>query len=285
MPRAKSEERIKAEQMYKENKGSMKLVEIAQRLGVTPSKVRKWKSVDGWDKQESSEQTSKNKQGERSTCDKGNAPLKNAPQTKKKKGAPKGNKNAEGNPGGGAPLRNKNTEKHGIYAKPFDDLLEGKDKEVYESVSSDEEEQLVEEIALLTVRERWLIQKIQSLGRRGEDTHGLIVGTVNRNERRREFDGNEQERSEAKALYNERQQAKIDSGGKLPGRDINISTTTVENSDLILKAHNELTRVQSQKTRCIEALNKIRQSKNGTKGNTLADDWIIALTEGAGQIE
>jgi uncharacterized protein YjcR len=86
MPSAKSEERTKAEAMYRESQGSMKLVDIAARLGISPSKARKWKSLDGWDKTIAPPIGGiEKKQGERSTSSKGNAPPKNAP--KRKRGA------------------------------------------------------------------------------------------------------------------------------------------------------------------------------------------------------
>ena len=124
---------------------------------------------------------------------------------------------------------------------------------------------------MLTVRERWLIQKIQQLQEKSGKTSGLIIDSVNRSERKREFESDSD-----KQKYDTRQMAKIEAGDKLPGRDVNISTTSVESSDLILRAHGELTRVQSQKTRCIEALNKIRQNKDQAKGNSIADDWILS---------
>ena len=39
----RSEERKRAEQMYLDSKGSLKLVEIAEKLGLPDNKVRKWK--------------------------------------------------------------------------------------------------------------------------------------------------------------------------------------------------------------------------------------------------
>ena len=42
----RSEERKKAEQIYLESKGNIKLVEIASSLGLPDNKIRKWKSID-----------------------------------------------------------------------------------------------------------------------------------------------------------------------------------------------------------------------------------------------
>lgn len=45
----RSEERKKAEQIYLESKGNIKLVEIASSLGLPDNKIRKWKSIDNWE--------------------------------------------------------------------------------------------------------------------------------------------------------------------------------------------------------------------------------------------
>ena len=45
----RSDERKQAEKIYLESKGSLKLVEIAEKLKVPANKVRKWKSMDGWE--------------------------------------------------------------------------------------------------------------------------------------------------------------------------------------------------------------------------------------------
>lgn len=74
----------------------MKLTDIATELGIKDSQVRKWKSVDAWDKV--------------------TLPMAKGSVTNKKGGQP-GNKNAAGNNGGSAPLRNNNAEKHGLFRK------------------------------------------------------------------------------------------------------------------------------------------------------------------------
>ena len=43
----RSEERKKAEQMYLDSKGSLKLVEIAEKLGLPDNKVRNSRSIQG----------------------------------------------------------------------------------------------------------------------------------------------------------------------------------------------------------------------------------------------
>ena len=89
----RSEERKRAEQMYLDSKGSLKLVEIAEKLGLPDNKVRKWKSLDGWEAKlhPNNTEKSKKKPVERSTKGKGSVPPK--------RGAPKGNQNAKGGRG------------------------------------------------------------------------------------------------------------------------------------------------------------------------------------------
>ena len=89
----RSDERKQAEKIYLESKGSLKLVEIAEKLKVPANKVRKWKSMDGWEAKLSPTKADNGKknQVERSTSDKGSVP--------RKRGAPKGNKNAAGGRG------------------------------------------------------------------------------------------------------------------------------------------------------------------------------------------
>ena len=68
----RSVERIEAERMYLEADGDIKLVDIASKLGISDSKVRKWKSMDGWEGKlhPSKRKSGKKKQGERSTTKK-----------------------------------------------------------------------------------------------------------------------------------------------------------------------------------------------------------------------
>lgn len=86
MARARNPNRDKALEIYIQNKGNIKLAEIASILNEKPSNIRNWKYKDKW-------------------ADK-------IP----KAGAPKGNKNAKGNKGGpGAKKGNVNSVKHGAY--------------------------------------------------------------------------------------------------------------------------------------------------------------------------
>ncbi len=100
MPKRKSENRIKAHDLYDLHHGNITNREIAEKLGVNEKTIAGWKCKDDWN-------------GDRST------PIKNTKSTpinqstpKKHKGGQPGNKNAKGKN-----LRNQNARKHGLYSK------------------------------------------------------------------------------------------------------------------------------------------------------------------------
>ena len=93
MPRARDPNRDKAFEIYKDNNGSIDLVEIASQLNIPPGSIRGWKSKDKWD-------------------DKLNGTLQSdTERSKRSRGGQPGNKNATG------PPENKNAEKHGFFSK------------------------------------------------------------------------------------------------------------------------------------------------------------------------
>jgi len=97
--RPRNPKRDQAFEIWKESGGKKKLKDIAAELGVSDSQIRKWKNQDKWDEALNSNVTKS----------KGNV-------TKRKRGAPLGNKNAVGNEGG-APTGNQNAVKHGFFSK------------------------------------------------------------------------------------------------------------------------------------------------------------------------
>lgn len=60
MPRSRSPDSIKAEEMYKRG---MNLVDIAKEIGKPPGTVRRWKSTQGWDSERSDKKANVRKQG------------------------------------------------------------------------------------------------------------------------------------------------------------------------------------------------------------------------------
>ncbi|SFM28894.1 Uncharacterized protein YjcR [Gracilibacillus orientalis] len=93
MARPRNPKRDEAYQIWKASNGEKKLKDIAAELEVSSSQIRKWKNQDKW-------------------SDKMNGNV-----TKRKRGAPKGSKNALGNRGGAAPKGNANAVTHGLFAK------------------------------------------------------------------------------------------------------------------------------------------------------------------------
>lgn len=107
MPKQRSPDSYKAEEMYKQG---MKLVEIASQLNLPEGTVRRWKHTYKWDNERS------DKKSERSH---------------KKPGAPKGNKNAVGH---GAPKGNQNAIKHGLFSR----YLPEDTREIFFSLDSED---------------------------------------------------------------------------------------------------------------------------------------------------
>ncbi|MBD5456197.1 MAG: terminase [Lachnospiraceae bacterium] len=92
MPRLRNPNRAKAYEIYKEHGGNITNREIAKLLGEDEKVVAVWKSRDKWNVVQQSNES----------C------------TTNKKGGQPGNKNASGH---GAPKKNSNAEKHGLFRK------------------------------------------------------------------------------------------------------------------------------------------------------------------------
>lgn len=142
MARPRSPNRDKALQLWLESKKKRKLKDIAAELQVSEQQVRKWKNIDKWDKV--------------------TLPNSNSNVTNHKMGPPKGNKNALGNDGG-APEKNKNAVKTGEFETLFFDTLEEDEKKLVHMIELDKQQLLLQEIQLLTVRERRMLKRIEDI--------------------------------------------------------------------------------------------------------------------------
>lgn len=131
MPRKLDERAVKAKEMYLNGK---KLVEIASQLNLPEGTVRRWKSTYKWGSERS----------------------------QRRKGGQPGNRNAVGH-GGTGPPGNKNAVKTGEFETLFFDTLDQEEKRLLELVQPDKEQLLLQEIQLLTVRERRMLKRIDSL--------------------------------------------------------------------------------------------------------------------------
>lgn len=139
------------EQAYELFKRGKKLVEIASQLNLPDSTVRRWKCTHKWDNERS------DNKNERSERKRGGQPGNHNAT------GPPGNKNAVGNPGGAAPLGNKNAVKTGEFETIFFDTLEEDEKKLINNLPADKETLLLQEIKLLTVRERRMLERISEL--------------------------------------------------------------------------------------------------------------------------
>lgn len=260
MPRAPSEKAKEAEKLYRKG---IPLVDIAKKLDVSAGTVRSWKNRYGWD--------DKAKKNSRNVATKSNV-KSNADATlqKKKSGAPPGNQNAKGGRGNPSP---KKPIKHGVYAQPFMDALGEDEQELVDSMSDDAELLLIGEIQLASIRERRILQAINKLREQKGD---VVVADVTRSEEKRSFRDEEEE-----AEYNRRQKAKVDAGELLPGKSYNIQTHTINKDVTLARWEQELSSVQSKKTKAIEALYKYRfecqKADNENNGNEMVDDWMAGI--------
>ena len=111
MPKQRSPDSYKAEEMYKQG---IKLVEIANRLNVSEGTVRSWKNRYNFD-------------------EKSNATLQknNRNVAKKKRGGQPGNRNSVGH---GAPKGNQNATKHGLFSR----YLPEDTREIFFSLDSED---------------------------------------------------------------------------------------------------------------------------------------------------
>lgn len=239
----------------------MALVDIAKKLGKPEGTVRRWKSTQRWDG------NSKKKQDERSQ--------KNNASVRKRGGQP-GNKNSKGKQnakGHGAPKGTQNALKHGGYSAVYWDTIDEDERELIESMPQDEEEILINQIALYTVRERRLMKAINKYR---DSKGGVYVAGAIRSEKKRTFKDDEE-----KELYEDRIHEKVINNERLPGESYDLQTSTASTADLVARLEKELTSVQSCKTKAVDALAKLRLEKEKaageSKGNELVRTWADSV--------
>ncbi len=142
MARAPDERQEQAKELFLQG---MKLIDISKDLEVPVGTIRSWKKRYNWDK-------------------KSNATLhKRKRNVAKAKGGQPGNQNAIGNHGGAAPEGNKNAVTTGEFETLLFDCLEPEEKQLAAAVPNDKEQLLLQEIQLLTVRERRMLKRIENL--------------------------------------------------------------------------------------------------------------------------
>ncbi len=155
-----------------------KLTEIARQLGLPEGTVRRWKCTHKWDKTDS-ERSDRvgDKQRERSD--------RNEKKEKRKRGAQPGNKNSSGGPPG-----NKKAITTGEFETLLFDCLKEEELRLVASTPKDKHRLLLQEIQLISVRERRMLRRIEDikesleyLGRNGSE-EGLTLVMVEDGEKR-----------------------------------------------------------------------------------------------------
>ncbi|EMA6344871.1 terminase [Bacillus cytotoxicus] len=146
MARQRSPNRDKAYQIFKEHHGEITNRKIAELLSTSEKTVSEktvggWKTKDKWVQQmngvlHKKERSTLKKDMEYSKKKPG-APRGNKNALNNRGGAPKGNKNAVGNSGGAAPMRNGNAVTHGLYRKYLPQEIYDLKEELEEAVSND----------------------------------------------------------------------------------------------------------------------------------------------------
>ena len=139
MARPRSPNRDKAKERWIESGGEITVKELAEEAGVPESRIRKWKSEDGWKEE----------------------------LDKKRRGGQPGNNNAAGH---GAPPRNKNAETHGAYSTVHLDDLTPEERMYIESLTLDTKDNMLRELQLLIAKESDLRKKIKALEQEEENT-------------------------------------------------------------------------------------------------------------------
>ena len=280
MPRQRSPESEKAETLYRKG---MKLTEIADRLGVPASTVRRWKTTQHWDDEEERKRRKYAKKKALKANDKTERKASSETERKtsaRKTGAPFGNVNAVGNRGGG-PYGNQKALKHGGYSKVYWDSLSDEEQEMINDMYDDPEIQLIDQIKLYAVSERRImlaIKKLTSIDEKASGNLGVYISEVVRAEKKRSF------KDEAeKKQYIEAIEKKVASGDRLPGESYDLTTVTRSTLDQVARLQQQLTTTQSKKTEAIKTLYQLRMDRQKldaeANGNIAVHAWIEGLME------
>lgn len=157
MARERSPDRERAKKIWLVSGGTKKLKDISAELGLGETQIRKWKSQDKWDAEMKGNVTKS-----KSNVTKQGAPFGN--KNAKGHGAPKGNQNAGGNAGGdGGPPGNKKAVTTGEHESIWADTLQDEERDLIGRIQTDPIQLLDEEISLLTIRERRMMQRVKNL--------------------------------------------------------------------------------------------------------------------------
>lgn len=212
----------KWKEAYNDYEKGLKYKEIANKFGVSVNTVKSWKTRY-WNKDKLEECAHKNEE---------------SMHTKKKSGAPKGNKNAIGN-SGGAPEGNKNNYKHGIYEQILYSSLSPEERKLMDDNEFDEIRELKNVVHLCDIQILRFLSKINKL----ENSPKQVV---------------------VKSFSQ--------TAGESMGFPIETKTTeTISKEDLVLRYSNEIEKIKSRKIKCLELINKLGNTE-GLEPVKILDD-------------
>lgn len=145
--------------------------------------------------------------------------------------AQKGNQNAVGNSGGHAPEGNQNAVTTGEYANIFNTVLDDDEQNILKNELEGTKETLLQEIKILTIREKRMLARIKELKEKNRD---MTIMKIHKDK-----DG--------------------------------TSTEVAHTLHLINKVEEGLTRVQETKRRDLELLYRMNNDKNNSEGKSFVE--------------
>lgn len=271
MAKARSPNRDKAFEIWRESVGKISLKEIAMQLSISDTLIRKWKNLDQWEAKLNGNVTNKIEESNgnvtnENTVVNGNVTI----ETKKKPGGQPGNKNAKGHGpplgndnakgnSGGAPIGNKNALITGKYERIFKDCLDEEEQEACADLDTDELAQINLELELLTVRERRMMKRIINYEKKKEDIEEKITQVV-------------QVSTQKNSVYDEATGQMKDSmvTTLVPKEMVQMKKSIL---DKLLRIEQHLTDIQAKKTRAIETKHRIVLARQEVGGSVQEDPF------------
>lgn len=222
MSRRRSELRDKAFLMWEKSGRTIPLVEIAQKLNLAPSLIRKWKHEDAWEA-----------------------------RPRRKRGGQPGNTNAVGNQGG-APPGNKNAWKNGMYESMWMSQIAIEHKLKLMKTETDPRKILENEIYLYEYREFKLMEYINKI-EAGWDNKEIKT--------KREPVKEIVEGMGDIPTFDDEGNLQLDRRIEVTMKETEIVTRNPLMLERLLAIHNQLSVVQGRKLRCIALLDQFDRNE------------------------
>lgn len=241
--RAPTNEELK-QQVLKEYADNAKPKQLAEKYNLSINTIKSWISRE---------------KAKKTTAEPDAPSKKSGAPSKRKKGAPVGNTNAEGH---GAPEGNQNAFKHGAYASVYWDSISETEQEMIADLDNSAEIQLIEQLKLYTIRERRLMISIQKIKEQMDKMKGLLVSKVT-NSKKVEYEGNDTEKE------------------SIANTKTTTNTDTESGLKTLLALEAELTKVQRAKNKCIDSLIHYRTEwkRFGKPEDANIDDVVLYIPD------